>query len=133
MNINSPSSLSSQKPHGDIKFMANLFEVVDPRGIRIYCTISQWNDHIVISRNNDGLSVDEEWKNLVITTIEKPIILAQDKDFSNRNVYYSRPGRSAFYMKVIIEIKRNTGRVITAFETNNVKTGERILWPIQIS
>jgi len=30
-------------------------------------------------------------------------------------------------MNVIIEIKKNTGRIITAFETNNVKIGERIL------
>jgi len=109
--------------------MANLFEVVDPRGIQVYCTVDQWNDHIAISRNEDGLNIDNNWKDLVIRTIENPVILAQDKDFSDRNVYYYHPGSSAYYIKVVIKIRRNIGRVVTAFETNNVKSGERLLWP----
>ena len=115
--------------HDVIKYMANLFEVVDPRGIPIYCSVDQWNEHIAISRNEDGLNIDNNWKDLVIRTIENPVILAQDKDFSDRNVYYYHPGSSAYYMKVVIQIRRNIGRVITAFETNNVKSGERLLWP----
>jgi hypothetical protein len=106
------------------------FEATDPRGKRIICSRDQWFSHILVSREQCGWNSEDDWESEIIKAIEKPMMIAQDRDFINRNVYYFIPGRNAYYLKVCVKFEKEYGEVITAFETNNVKRGEKVLWPI---
>lgn len=54
----------------------------------------------------------------------------QDKERAERNNYYLRLPRSRKYIKVVVDFSdENEGKVITAFKTDSVKRGEKLIWP----
>lgn len=109
------------------------FEAIAPRGIRIVCTEEQWSIHILPARKRSGWTEDDDWEASIIRALERPFMIAQDRDYEDRNVYYympGMPGENTMYFKVCVKFFVDHGEVITAFETNNAKSGEKVIWPI---
>lgn len=57
-----------------------------------------------------------------------PFGIAQDADYESRQIYYLLQ-KDRSYLKVVVEFDGEDGRVITAFETDSPKKGEKIIWP----
>jgi len=101
-----------------------LFQVTDPRGNFVICTEERWYGHILASR-----PFMEGWEEKVIAAISNPTYgIYKDAQFSNRCVYYRRQ-RQPRYMKVIVvETESGPYKVVTAFPTDSMKSGEELLW-----
>ncbi|MDI6770105.1 MAG: hypothetical protein QMD04_10590 [Anaerolineales bacterium] len=111
---------------GGWDYMDIHFTAVDPRGLTISCAKDTWFDKILpIRRWVDGAN----WEDDVIQAIQDPIFICTDQTFANRACYYKRPGETSAYMKVVVEFEGLTGRIITAFETDHLKSGEKYIWP----
>lgn len=104
--------------------MANHFEVNDPRGRKVVCTLETWQSHILLDHSEmDGC------EELVMATIAHGTIYRDvRKDY--RHVYYRRVKGKGYYIKVVVEFDdADSGEVITAFRSRNRKPGERKIWP----
>jgi hypothetical protein len=106
--------------------MPNLFEVTDPQGRTIVCTLETWNGHIL--ENHPDM---KGYENEVGRAIEAPSLgIYRDSVFENRHIYYNRFKRKPRYIKVVVEFGEEVGKVITAFFTDATKSGEKMIWPI---
>ncbi len=104
--------------------MANVFEATDPRGRRVTCTDETWDNHILT-----GHPIMEGQEGDVQAAIQKPTIgIFRDAHFEDREVYYLLKRRT--YVKVVVRFDGDVGTVITAFETDSPKRGERMIWPV---
>lgn len=70
---------------------------------------------------------------LVKKAIKNPDVIYGDADFANRENYYhvysvGFLGLRKRYMKVVIEIKGKSGRVVTAFPCDTIKKSESLKW-----
>lgn len=102
-----------------------LFEATDPRGRNIICTKRCWYEHVLANR-----AWMEGWEEQVIAALENPTYgIFRDANFSNRNVYYWRlPGKPR-YLKVIVEVSEDRkDKVITAYSSDSMKSGEVWIW-----
>jgi hypothetical protein len=106
--------------------MPNIFEVIDPRGRRVICTEEVWNDHVLY--NHPWMDGREEE---VKAAIQKPSFgIYQDAGSEHRHVYYHLHKSKRYYIKVVVEfVEDTTGKVITAFNPDSTKAGERLIWP----
>ena len=102
------------------------FEATDPRGRTITCTEGCWYGHILADR-----SWMSKYKDEVIAAIEKPDYgVFQDAQYPDRQVYYRRQGTKARYVKVVVDFSNEeSGKVVTAFFTDSMKSGEKWIWP----
>lgn len=106
--------------------MSNLFETSDPRGYKVICTEDCWNEHILSQRPWMA-----GWEDEVQKAIESPYMgIFQDKDYDDRKIYYGLSEGRQRYIKVVVEFQEGDfGEVITAFQTDSPKSGERLIWP----
>lgn len=101
-----------------------LFTVTDPRGKTVICTADSWHNHI-LSRH-PYLS---ERLEIVKNTITGPTYgIFGDAHHPDRQVYYYRQSARPRYMKVIVRDMDTHLIIITAFETDSMKSGEKLLW-----
>ena len=105
--------------------MANIFEVTDCRGRRVVCSEEIWCDHILAGR-----SWMRGWEPIVIEAIEHPTYICEDRNRTEREVYYLlRTNGEARYIKVVVNFAAGeNGSVVSAFPTDSGKAGERIIW-----
>lgn len=104
--------------------MTVLFETTDPRGKKVICTDEIWLIHVL-----DGHPEMEGLQDEVRKTIQSPIygMIYQDRDYPERNIYYRQKSKF-IYIKVVIEFLKDDGILITAYLTDSVKPGEKLLW-----
>ena len=72
----------------------------------------------------------EGWEDEVQKTIKKPTFgIYQDAKRSERHIYYRLYTKKDHYIKVVVSFAdEEKGEVITAFPTNNMKAGEKLIW-----
>lgn len=102
-----------------------LFDVIDPRGFRVFCTIIRWREHVV----EHSIMIGEEAS--VVKAITDPTYgIYADKDYPERSIYYFRKSSKPLYVKVVVKFSDDgVGEVITAFMTDSLKSGEKMIWP----
>lgn len=113
--------------------MANVFDVIDPHGRRVFCTEEIWYGKICKKRS---YMANASWFVLAAEAVRQPSIgIFSDADYEDREVYYSLSSKSPQrYIKVVVRFdKGNIGRVITVTPANNGKKGEKLKWPPQKS
>jgi hypothetical protein len=102
------------------------FAIVDPRGRTIICTEDTWRWHILDFHPN--MEPHEADVKLAIESPQWGIFA--DVDEENRHIYYLTFPRQPYYLKVVVEFDENdNGEVITAFRSDTLKTGEKLIWP----
>lgn len=99
------------------------FEVTDPKGMVIVCTKDCWHNHI-LSRH-ESLTAQIETVKLTITNPTYGVY--RDANFSDRRIYYYRNPSYPRYMKVVVREDPDRSEVITAYETDSMKPGEKLL------
>ena len=102
-----------------------VFDVTDPRGKQVICTQDCWNNHILEARSwMDG------WEEYVAKAIEKPTFgIYEDANRPERNIYYLLHTKRDRYIKVVVSFdNEDKGVVITAFPSDNMKAGEKLIW-----
>lgn len=105
--------------------MSLLFTVVDPRGITITCSKQQWQEHVLLEHGFMANRLDE-----VKITLENPLHICTDSVFKNRQCYYRMHVKGNRYMKVIVElISEDKAELVSAYQPDAGKKGERIIWP----
>lgn len=93
----------------------------------MYCTEETWDNHVL---SNHPIMYGQEED--VRAAIQGPSIgIFRDAQFEDREVYYRRKGTR--YTKVVVRFDGNVGTVITAFETDSAKSGEKLIWPTSSS
>lgn len=107
------------------------FETVDYKGRKIICTERQWKH--VCKKPHEYMEGQEDE---VIETLQKPDygIRHIDVDDPNyRRVYYMTHSSKEWIVKVIVKFKTEEceeyGEIVTAYETNNIKEGEKPEFP----
>jgi hypothetical protein len=69
---------------------------------------------------------------VVITTVQDPLIVTEDKDHPQRQCLYHLAQRLSFsagaYLKVCVEYETSPAVVITAYLTNRIPVKETVLW-----
>lgn len=105
------------------------FETIDPLGKKVICTKDRWFKHILVQRKAQGWEDGDGWEKDVCNAIENPYMIVQDVDYNNGQNYIYRPGVQAFYLKVCVRFIDDIGQVVTTFEINTIKPGEKLLWP----
>lgn len=111
--------------------MSNIFEVRDPRGILVYCSERQWNEHIVSYTGNHPLMKDNI--PAVVDTINNPDAIYESHDsvppMDYREVYVKKSKMATYinskapYTKVVVFSGGGTAEVITAYNTVNETGG----------
>jgi hypothetical protein len=107
------------------------FETNDYTGIKIICTVLDW-EHICRAPHEYMEGEEQE----VIDTLRYPDygVRYHDADYpETRRVYYMTHNMKKCFVKVIVEFQDKAsvgnGRIITAYETVNLKDGERLEFP----
>lgn len=104
----------------------NEFEVEDPRGLVVVCTKVSWSAHIEVHHPiMSGQQAD------VTAAIADPDFgIYRDAQFEDRYIYYRRSSHKfARYTKVVVRETPDGLRVVTAFYTDSMKSGESLIWP----
>ncbi len=104
--------------------MPVIFETIDPRGKKVICTEEVWLIHVL-----DGHPEMEGLEDEVRRAIQEPLymMIYEDKDYPERNIYYRQRNKHT-YIKVVVEFLKDDGVLITAYLTDSVKPGEKLLW-----
>lgn len=108
--------------------MANVFDVTDPRGRRVFCTEEIWYSKIGRKRS---YMMSGDWLAFAKEAISHPSMgIFQDADHEDREIYYLLTHSSVSrYIKVVVKFdKDEVGRVVTVTPTNNGKHGEKLIW-----
>ena len=103
--------------------MAEKFKVTDPRGREITCSDECWDGHVVKAKPRMA-----HQEGTVKGALEEPDGIAQDVDFRDRQCYYKLLPHKKCYMKVVVELENDHGKVITAFLADSPKRGEKFIW-----
>ena len=107
--------------------MADIIQARDPQGIRITCSVSQWNNHVVLNHPKMEKNVS-----VVQKTIEDPdyIFESHDSDppLDERRIYTRVDSSASYFPKipnthVIVSICGGSGEVITAYPAKNPTSG----------
>lgn len=111
-------------------------ECQDRDGIRVICTESNWENHVV-SEHPELRGCELHVK----TTIETPHRIYQDSRHPNRRNLYKpfilpKPFHTQ-WLRVVIEYKKPLfgdirGEVVTAFACTGVRQGDILIWQEQI-
>lgn len=109
--------------------MSNILEAKDPRGIKIYCTKSQWVQHIVSST---GHPIMEDNLDAILETICHPDYIYESHDseppLDGRDVYIKEIKSASYhsftpYTKVVAVVGGGSGEVVTAFNAKSITGG----------
>lgn len=101
-----------------------VFQATDPRGIEVICTAERWYGHILSSR-----PFMEGWENHIIEAICNPHFgIYKDAQYSNRCIYYRRQQKPRYIKVVVVETESGPYKVVTAFPTDSMKSGEELIW-----
>lgn len=105
--------------------MQRLFEVIDPRGLRIFCAAERWEFH-VLSRH----PFMENYLDKVKLTITSPSFICKDANIDKRLTYYSQH-RNDKYIKVVVSEsnEHKIGELVTAYLADQGKKNETMIWP----
>ena len=102
-------------------------ETVDFLGNKVFCTERRWKRHIC-RKPHEYMDGEEQE---VMDTLKRPDYRIRhfDADEPCRRIYYmSRPAKNRF-VKVVVEFPDvaclGVGEIVTAYETNNIKDGEK--------
>ena len=99
--------------------MGNLFQVTDPRGIIVTCSIEQWNEHITPTKQ---IMIGNE--QAVQNSLVLPDVIYGSDECPNRDVYFKHDSGATYssklYTKVVVEICGNQGTVITSFPKEDI-------------
>lgn len=108
---------------GELYDAGDLFTVIDPRGVIVTCSRSQWICHI-----SDSHPEVESAVKVIESTIVAPDYIYESEQYKSRDVYFKSSGTEQTdkdtdteQMKVIVEVSGNLGEVITAFWSGGVK------------
>ncbi len=111
--------------------MSDFIEVKDPRGVKIYCTKSQWNQHIVSEETGHPMMADNV--DAVVATISKPDYIYESHDsdppLDYREVFSKRVESATYYSssipftKVVVSVVGGSGEIITAYPARNATGG----------
>jgi len=104
--------------------MAILFEVKDPFGVVILCTVAWWVEHVLSQRSE--MSDYLFW---VKKAISSPDAIYDSTKKKNHHVHYILPTGKKLYVRVIVRIHDSKkGEFITAHLIDKPKQGERLIW-----
>lgn len=110
--------------------MGSIFEAKDPRGIKIYCSESQWIQHIIPPET--GHPIMKENIDAIIETLSSPDNIYESHDseppLEYREVYSKEVKDATYYnytpyTKVIVTVLGGCGEVITAYNSKNPVAG----------
>jgi hypothetical protein len=105
--------------------MTDLFQVDDPTGKSVVCSVETWEQHVLANRPWMA-----GWEDRVRKTIENPTYgIYEDAAHPKRRIYYSMHSSKTRYLKVVVQFDAASGILITAFPTNDMKAGEYLIWP----
>lgn len=102
--------------------MNNHIETNDTFGIKVTCSETQWNNHIILHK------VMENNENAVIDTITTPDIVYQSSKYNDRKVFFKKSSFATYsdnlYTKVIVGYTLpNEGEIVTAFPVDDIRGG----------
>lgn len=105
--------------------MPDIFDVTDPRGYRVICSEATWQSHILANR-----PFMQGWEDEVQAAVENPTFgIYQDASHPERHIYYRLNTKKPRYIKVVVHFDdEHSGNVITAFPTDSMKAGEKLIW-----
>lgn len=112
--------------------MDKVFEVVDPKGIRIYCEQSQWEMHIIDRADKTGHPIMCDNIPAIEDTISAPEYIYESTDsvppMDYRIVYIKASPRATYYektpyTKVVASVCGGSGEVVTAYNAKKVTGG----------
>lgn len=107
--------------------MPNVIEAIDKDGIRISCSLDQWNNHII-----DGHPIMSKNIDAVKETIVCPDYIYYSHDsnppLDERRIYSKEVSFATYhdktpYTKVVVSICGGYGEVVTAYNGKNPKGG----------
>lgn len=101
--------------------MANIFDIVDPRGKKIICTEKTWDEHIKKHFGNSDF-----WKGEAEETVKNPDSIYSDVDCDKTENYYRQLEKVK--IKVCTRLIDDEIIVVSAHLRNVIKTGEILLW-----
>jgi len=110
--------------------MATILQCSDPSGRTVVLDESRWNDHILIQHPElDG------YLQAIESTLTGPHVITLDARWEQGENYYRASALPApytrLYLKVCVHFDRDsfrTGRVITAYLTDRIKSSEVRKW-----
>ena len=111
--------------------MSDIIEEKDPRGVKIYCTQKQWENHIVA---DTGHPVMKENLLAVQETLRSPEYIYESHDseppLGYREVYSKKVPSASYYStapytKAIVNVIGGSGELITAYPAKNPTGGTK--------
>ena len=113
--------------------MSNIIEAKDPRGIKISCSKSQWENHIAADTGHPVMAAESNIR-AIIETIEAPDYIYESHDsvpsLDYREVFSKKADCATYYStmpytKVVVNIVGGSGEIITAYPAKNPTGGTR--------
>src|SRR3989337_410430 len=107
--------------------MTILFEATAPRGWHIVCLEKDFDNHVCLYR---PWMADQSYKDEAKATIESPLLgIYSDKDYPDRQIYYTFRDKPPRYFKVVVEFNNEGGLLVAAYPTHKMKAEEYLIWP----
>lgn len=112
--------------------MSDFIEARDPRGVKITCSKSQWENHIIAS--GTGHTIMKDNVKAIIETIEEPDYIFESHDskpsLDYREVYSKETKGATYYSnapytKVVVVTIGGSGEIITAYPAKNPTGGTK--------
>jgi hypothetical protein len=98
----------------------------DPWGNTVELSFDVWY-HIAVDRGRRAITIDA-----ILAVVQNPRAITQDKVHQNRRCFYQMTTalsfRSAAYLKVVIDYASSPAVIVTAYPTNRIPSGEKVLW-----
>ena len=110
--------------------MGDFIEAKDPRGLKIYCTKAQWENHIVADLT--GHPIMKENIPAILETLQNPDFTRESNDsnppFDYREVYVKEVEFATYhskspFTKVVVSILGGSGEIVTAYNSGNQTGG----------
>jgi hypothetical protein len=90
----------------------------------VICSEETWHWH-VLGGHPEMEGLVEEVKSAITDPLRSMVF--QDRDYPARNIYYKRHTKF-IYIKVVVEFTNLDNALITAYLTDSLKPGEKLLW-----
>lgn len=112
--------------------MGDFIEARDPRGIKVFCSKSQWEHHIV--NNDTGHPIMQDNIDAIIKTIQSPDFIFESHDsdppLDYREVYSKEVASATYYDKipytvVVVSSLGGSAEVITTYPAKKPDGGTR--------
>lgn len=110
------------------------FETEDYKNRKIICAEDVWLYHI-LDEHEEMENEEENIKNTLSSPQYGHAFI--DKNFANRRTYYKRIEKEDYFLKVVAQFENDdangNGTLVTAYFTDQIKSGERPEWPTKKS